>query len=226
MSKIRFSFVIILVSIVLMIIPVTAANQNFTSAGTVNASSDTHYFITIDPIGNHNVTDVFFINGTTNLPVGETLSLTSGGTWTPGGMTGSYFEDVVLVRSGEAGVNLWSCNLSTALWMTYGIHYSTQDIEKFWIGTYTVYVFSENYKTTYASSNDFAILPVDSGPAPDVLQTGIVKETTTVPLSPGPTTVSALPLPPTPSIPLSWVVPILAVTSGIFVWAIDRRLRV
>jgi hypothetical protein len=32
-------------------------------------------FITIDPIGNHTVGDVFFINGTTNLPVTEKLEL-------------------------------------------------------------------------------------------------------------------------------------------------------
>jgi hypothetical protein len=32
-------------------------------------------FITIDPIGNHTIGDVFFINGTTNLPISENLTI-------------------------------------------------------------------------------------------------------------------------------------------------------
>jgi hypothetical protein len=30
-------------------------------------------FITIDPSGNHSIGDVFFINGTTNLPANDTI---------------------------------------------------------------------------------------------------------------------------------------------------------
>ena len=112
MSKIRFYYAIIVVSIVLLLIPVTAANQNFSSTGTANASSNTYYFITIDPIGNHSVSDVFFINGTTNLPVGDTL-LGKGSFYdfVPGRRWGSDISVPVSVLPGITGVPSYSPKL-------------------------------------------------------------------------------------------------------------------
>ena len=116
MSTIRFFFAIILVSIVLMIIPATAANLNFSSPGTANASSDAHYFITIDPIGNHTVGDVFFINGTTNLLVSENntlyLSITPRN-FNPRGL--AYYKNLELIP-GQNGVYRWSENVTDLDW--------------------------------------------------------------------------------------------------------------
>jgi len=47
---------------------VNAGDTQVTSSGTT--------FIRTDPIGNHTAGDIFFINGSTNLPISETISLT------------------------------------------------------------------------------------------------------------------------------------------------------
>ena len=87
-------------------------HQNFSSPGTANVSSDTYYFITIDPIGNHSVSDVFFINGTTNLPVGDTL-LGKGSFYdfVPGRRWGSDISVPVSVLPGITGVPSYSPKL-------------------------------------------------------------------------------------------------------------------
>jgi hypothetical protein len=50
------------------IVPISHAENTLNQT---NASEP--YYITIDPIGNHTIGDVFFINGTTNLPTSELL---------------------------------------------------------------------------------------------------------------------------------------------------------
>jgi len=45
------------------------------SAADISSTSVTNPYITIDPIGNHTIGEVFFINGTTNLPVKEKLTM-------------------------------------------------------------------------------------------------------------------------------------------------------
>ena len=52
----------------LAILIVTIFFVPLTSADNANEIPNTTPFIIIDPIGNHTVGDVFFINGTTNLP--------------------------------------------------------------------------------------------------------------------------------------------------------------
>jgi len=121
MNKSRFFFTIILVSLVLMIIPVTAATQNFSSPGTANASSDAHYFITIDPIGNHTVGNVFFINGTTNLPVTEKLLLYAYPRWEVRGVKRLNYPGIVVegipVSAGSNDVHYWSVNVTGGYWI-------------------------------------------------------------------------------------------------------------
>jgi hypothetical protein len=68
-------------------------------------------FITVDPIGNHTVGDVFFINGTTNIPVSEKLSVTvSLRTFQPSRQ--SFLTATVPILQGKNGVNSWSCNIT------------------------------------------------------------------------------------------------------------------
>jgi hypothetical protein len=66
MSKKISSLVLVVILVSLAIIPLVSAE---------NVTPVTTPFITIDPIGNHTVGDVFFINGTTNLPVNDSLGL-------------------------------------------------------------------------------------------------------------------------------------------------------
>lgn len=93
----------------------------FTSAADVTGvPPGTVPFIQIDPVGNHEIGDVFFINGTTNLPVTENLTLVIE---TESSMGSQNFSSrkflsvdvhdipVVPVTSPDSsGVNHWSVN--------------------------------------------------------------------------------------------------------------------
>ena len=102
------SFTLFLVGVI--IVPLVSAE---------NVTPNTTPFITIDPIGNHTIDEVFFINGTTSLPANNELLLdifTSN--MNPGGW-GSAFSSNVSIQTGENGVNLWSCNATTDRWVTF-----------------------------------------------------------------------------------------------------------
>jgi hypothetical protein len=80
-----------------------------------------HEFIIVDPIGNHTAGDVFFINGTTNLPVTRNLTLYLGpgcvlnhgiGWWTLEPEP-SIISNIPIV-SGSSGTNHWSYNATDA----------------------------------------------------------------------------------------------------------------
>ena len=97
--------------VIIMMIPVgTAAN--------VTVPPGTTPFITIDPIGNYTVGEVFFINGTTNLdPLNESLIvqiMTSN--INPGGY-GYSVRSRVSFQQGEQGVSNWSCKIQPDDWV-------------------------------------------------------------------------------------------------------------
>ena len=58
------------------------------------------YYITIDPIGNHTVSDLFFVKGTTNLPAGENLSSVIPGWSATGSGDVGTFHSIVCHPSG------------------------------------------------------------------------------------------------------------------------------
>jgi PKD repeat protein len=94
------------------------------SAGSVQAQSTTALpaqpFITINPIGNQTIDNVFFITGTTNLPASNNSLLIQIETanFNPAGW-GSDYRSNVSIQPGEQGVNLWSCNVTTDRWVTF-----------------------------------------------------------------------------------------------------------
>jgi len=111
-------FAIILVSIVLMIIPLTAVNQELSPTAPVNASSDTHYFITIDPIGDKYPGDKITIIALTNIPVGEEV-IVDIGLPTPqlcpkAGCKEVYKESKILVKPGNNSLNKTIFDLETS----------------------------------------------------------------------------------------------------------------
>ena len=86
-----------------------------------NVTPNTTPFITIDPIGNHAVGEVFIINGTTNLPpVIDTLHIViTPSSFNPGGF-GSSFQSTVPIQRGEKDINFWSCNVPTTTgWLSF-----------------------------------------------------------------------------------------------------------
>lgn len=72
-------------------------------------------FIAIDTIGNHYIGDVFFINGTTNLPVGDRdMKLDVRGLWsTPGGCRGCFeYSTNLTIIPGSDNINHWATNVT------------------------------------------------------------------------------------------------------------------
>jgi PKD repeat protein len=112
--KILFLTFIAIFFMAMIIVPLASADN-------VNVTPNTTPYITIDPIGNQTIDEVFFINGTTNLPANsEPLLLdiyTSN--MNPGG-AGSAFSSNVSIQPGETGINFWSCNVTSSLWETFG----------------------------------------------------------------------------------------------------------
>jgi hypothetical protein len=102
-----------IIFVVIIMIPLVSADANVTH--------NTTPFISIDPIGNHAIGDVFVIKGTTNLPpVVNTLHIViTSSSFNPGGF-GSDFQSTVPIQRGEKDINYWSCNVPTKTgWATF-----------------------------------------------------------------------------------------------------------
>jgi hypothetical protein len=77
LSKIMFFGGLLLLSL-LLICPVECSTDNITMKNNDHEMLNTtsiHYFISIDPVENHTIGDIFSIHGTTNLPVGTPLTV-------------------------------------------------------------------------------------------------------------------------------------------------------
>jgi hypothetical protein len=106
------SFAILLVTII--IVPMANAEYD-------NGTPITTSFITIDPIGNHTIGDVFFINGTTNLAVTQNLTIhvyPLASTHEPRGRIPppGIFVDGIPIVPVTNGVNRWSVNVTNGYW--------------------------------------------------------------------------------------------------------------
>ena len=75
-------------------------------------------YITIDPIGNHTTGDLFFINGTTNLPVPENLTIAFerySDFFRPHGKNDPYrylYQSDISLSPSEPGSGRWSVNVT------------------------------------------------------------------------------------------------------------------
>ena len=115
-SKILNYVIIGLLSVVLIITSVPLVN-----ASDLNSTPVSDPFITIDPIGNHTIGEVFFINGTTNLPITEKLSLYAYPSWDVRGVKRLKDPGIVVggiqVHSESNKVNYWSVNVTDGYWL-------------------------------------------------------------------------------------------------------------
>ncbi len=126
-TKIRSGIFIILIVFLIGCVPVASIENGYRGSDLANGTSTitispADLYITIDPIGNHTLGDIFFINGTTNLPVNVTkplyLSLDiSTANGTPD-RSGSFYISIGKIQPGENGVNIWSINTTTTRWAT------------------------------------------------------------------------------------------------------------
>ena len=143
------------------------------------AESSTGSFITIDPIGNHTVGEVFFINGTTNLPVSENLSMdiieyywferpkSKNDPDHPPHGEYAYNIPVISIGSTTPGTNRWSVNV-------------TDTVKKLVSGEYIVWVLYSHKNISCntpgclapeAATNDvFTLFPAINGTTSNVQQ--------------------------------------------------------
>jgi hypothetical protein len=192
--------------------PFTSMSAVFTlyPATTANATP----FITIDPIGNHTIGDMFFINGTTNLPITENLTIniayykwviqskmkTSPNSPPPG-------ESIILYTLPESsdtlGMNQWSAKIPDAINVS---------------GEYLVFVLSHvNYgcKTNGCSvpkvitEGNFTLLPQNNDKLSSNVQTSVLQTTFQTPSSIQPTTSQTIVPITTQSSPLPVALPIV-----------------
>jgi hypothetical protein len=100
-----------------------AAGANLTNLTPDTTESSGEPLFMVDPIGNHAIGDIFFINGTTNLPVSENLTLhILDYFWLIGPKTksksyplpsGRYvFISNIPISSATSGLNRWSVNVT------------------------------------------------------------------------------------------------------------------
>ena len=181
----------------------------------VDAATSQSPFITIDPIGNHAIGDVFFINGTTNLPVTENLSIiiqnfrvSSSKNSPDRSYPVIHIDNIpvipeVIVNSEENG---WSANVS-------------ESVKQLVSGNYVVYVYASQ-ENNIVTSQIITLLPEKNAtlanpqttsfttPLPSFTPIQTTSETPTLSLT-------------TPSSPLLTALPIAVIAA----MAIARSLR-
>ncbi|MGA7797723.1 MAG: hypothetical protein WB986_03755 [Methanoregula sp.] len=174
-EKIIFLTLFAIVLAAILIVPIVSADDG-------NVTAVTTPFITIDPIGNHTAGDVFFITGTTNLPVSEELFLSAYPTdlpvmqaktrstnpiWT-WGINGDLH-----IISGINGTNTWSFNATNGNWVP--------DEYIATVSTTNYTVFSADQVFTIASTTPFITIdPIGNHSINDVL---LINGTTNLPVS-------------------------------------------
>jgi hypothetical protein len=122
-----------LIFFILFINPVIALNNSSPS----NFSSIERPFVTIGPIGNHSIGDSFTIEGTTNFPATENLSVyikssTASKTCKNNCSVWSFDSyTIVPITPGLNGTNRWSINITTSDW--------TPDRYWIWVQAFTIF---------------------------------------------------------------------------------------
>jgi len=132
------------------------------SAGSIPVQTTTALpaqpYITINPVGDHTLDEVFFISGTTNLPVSSSpliLQIYSAA-FNPGG-SGCGYQSKVIIEPGVSGINTWSCNATPGLWQTHGIGPSFKVTPGAVPGDYLVHVSSQD---PGISANDTQLISI------------------------------------------------------------------
>ena len=181
------------------------------SAESVNVTPATSPFITIDPIGNHTIGDVFFINGTTNLPVSENLTIEildwswlltrhQKGEYMYQPPPGFYAYILnISISSDKTGTNRWSANVTDIV--------KELESREYYVAAYSPMNGSCNNPGCLVPNAEtpqlFTLLPANNRTTSTVLQTTIqnpssVQSTTCTVIVPPMT--QATPLPPVLSI--------------------------
>jgi hypothetical protein len=204
-SNVKLGVLIVVMVILVGCIPVAGAENttgadNLTNQTLIATASSETPFITIDPIGNHTIGDVFFINGTTSLSVTENLT---GGIRTTAyimAMKSSHINypsailpDISIVST-PSGTNRWSVNVTDVV-------VTNLNDQPEW-SPYVVVVRSKE-NSSIEAYQEFSLLPATNATPVTALQTTIQR-----PSPVQPTTSAVTVLPTTRSSPLPVALPI------------------
>jgi hypothetical protein len=220
--------VFFVVSIVLILPIVNAKNVSIGTDFTNPDLNSTVYpaepYIMIDPIGNHVIGDIFFINGTTNLPVSQNLMMDivsykyimrphMKNELSPGPHASASMKGIP-ISSAFPGTNRWSANVTDAV----------KELES---GDYLVQVDSqinESCNITGCRIPDvsttavFTLLTANKSIKLTVLQTTFQNSSPILP------TIGAITVPPTTqSASLPWVLPIVVLVVIVILKSIQKK---
>ena len=138
----------------------------FTSADNVDVTPVTTPYIAIDPIGNHAVGDVFFINGTTNMGHWEnTLDLDiEWWAFNPAGRWSSMYITNASIQPVGNGTGIWSAEVLPAQWEMYtDVEHRTTVFRDMNPGEYVAYAESTSpLGPTVISQQTFFIVPLET----------------------------------------------------------------
>jgi hypothetical protein len=170
-----FAFLIV-ATIIVLIVPVVSAENTSLRTSSTNLTTTTivspaELFISVDPIGNHTIDEVFFINGTTNLPLSEKLTVEiigydwlispktkSGGLQVPSGRYANIPD--ISILSAISGTNRWSVNV-------------TDDVKELANGDYYVGAYSKS--GPLKTPQIFTLFPINNSTTVNVVQTTVQK---------------------------------------------------
>lgn len=192
--KVGVSIIVLLLAMII-IVPIASAENitrgtNLTSLTLNSMVHPEEPYITIDPIGNHVIGNVFFVNGTTNLPVSEKLTMSieylkyikqthSKSDLGPPPDEGAYIT-AISISPALPGMNRWSANVTDI----------TTELKS---GDYLVQVDSqinESCNTSGCRIPDisttavFTLLPANKSIKLNLLQTTVQSPSTNVPVFP------------------------------------------
>jgi len=165
-------------------------------------------YIAIDPVGNHALDEVFFINGTSDLTnTSQPLLLSiEPANVNPGG-AGSAFQASVTQYPGPNGLNTWSCNATSTLWSTYGVGPRQIATPGAYPGEYRVTVNSNDPDQFAVATQTFSLVPALSATATTVTPA----PTATAPSIPA----TAQAMPTTKPSPLPEILVAIGIISGL-----------
>jgi hypothetical protein len=203
------TFLALFIVITVFFLPLVSGNNataTSTGAGKHEFTS-ANYWIKLDPVGDHSIGDVILINGTTNLPVTENLTMLISGVWRSAQKDSEHDSREVIVHNIPifsepaipGGVNRWSINV-------------TDTVQKnLIVDDYDVGVFSSRDDINALTSSSIESRPGIFHLFPSKNETPLaVLQTTTQSLSPIQQTPSKTILTPTTqSSPLPAVLPII-----------------
>ena len=161
--------------------------------------TNTEPVITIDPVGNHTVGEVFYVNGTTNLGHWETTLDVDIEWWAfdPAGRWSPMYRTNATIQPGENGMGTWSAMILPSQWEEYtDVEHQRTAFRAADPGEYVAYVTSADpLGPSVTDQQSFFLFPQETVNTPE----------------PGSQNIGTTTVPTQQNTPVLWYVPVIAV---------------